>query len=656
MATLDSQRIFAFPSFPDTMVSAAHSSPRPASLATRAEGAPPAAIRPTDLVAHLCNAFSLAPMYFGNLRTDTDVLRFELALGVTMGGAFHARLRQSDWFALRQMCSQTTPENRTSVGYWYSNVDELAAEYGFYVHPPLQIAHTQPQQIFISFSSGNEVVACQARTPCLVTLFDAKPLEYAAYDSRLVIYYEQELPVLRQQIAEPPPGWRSRITRTCSRYVLPFAAEWAINLTLVRDDNDPDDVIYEATIELNIPRDNLPVGPDYQRREAMADYGRRVCDLLLRHMHQVRGRRREIGEAGLIDVFADCPQADNTTTRSLHSILSRAVGDHGVSNRAFTGTIARNLTREQWRAMQARRSDLLFSEKSASIRIVLVFNEELGVHAIDQNGVCYSLSPWPEWTRVLANASWMCLRGSTVFDGELTTNLSVVKKDNFVYIAAQVLMWDGQPYGSAAVQQGDKLRELARQARDAGRSVDRPFAIRARRHVHRLNLPYLLERTRSLSTGGRVMDYDREVVVPIEGLQIIDGARVYEWKIQSGVTVIFFGEPANGVVRLWTATDEAKMMQIAQMKLEPHQLAALSRVNVDSEIQSRHIPRRPLARPMFECRYCADSDKWILVRIRTDRGQPDHTHRVLDTMKALVRPVKISEILVVANADSPPPQ
>lgn len=655
-APLASRPPTVYPSFVDSAAAGVYAQLRPPPLTSSSSslslssstGSVP---RAADAVAQLINVFSQAPVFFRNLRNPTDRLCFELALGLTAGSTFNSRVRPSDWLALRAACERTpqdTPkETSVMVKHWFDNVPKLAARHGFLVPPAAYTTNNAPPTLcIVTDSSAQTLLSCHVHTLCAVHTLSGKALDYPAYDTRLMIRYEQAVDVLLHQLQAVPTDWSSRIRYTRDRYVLTSAPGWAIDLSLGRDDCAPDDVIYEVTIQLTRPREQLPIGPEPQLRDMMGTIGRDAWNCLVLHMNRVSGRRREIGDAHVIDILADCQEADDVTTRRLHSLAARAAGHHGATQRAFAAPPVTELTRDIW--TQLAGTEVWIAEKTRGARVLLVLTADLGVHVINSMGTCFSLSSWQEWSTAVCAR----MRGPTVFDCELTTNVAPGKADAHVVVLNDLMMDSNAPCAGVDFdRRRTRLRELTAELFGAASACgQRPFGLRVRRYVPREYFLALTERMAYWLPGSepreRVIHYDDKTNhFLVDGLLVYAQQRTYEWRPAWKCTVDFFGErQANSDrVKLFAATDGTPLQQVSTITLEPAQLAALARIYLDSELQSRHGSRGKPPHPMVECRYCPDRKQWVLVRFRTDKTQPDNIRRVVEAMQALIKPLQFSE-------------
>ena len=151
----------------------------------------------------------------------------------------------------------------------------------------------------------------------------------------------------------------------------------------------------------------------------------------------------------------------------------------------------------------------------------------------------------------------------------------------------------------------------------------------------------------------RLMHYDDRHQFVADGFVMIDTTDArrplnYKWKPAWKSTVDFFGEPVQGPpgsVSLSVSNGDAdRLLSIGTTQLSHAQLDELARIYVDNELLCRHPPRAASPRPLFECRYDADTRQWVLVRFRTDKRTPNHFSVLVDALQALINPLTLAEI------------
>lgn len=631
--------------------------------------------RRDDILPLFRNAFSNVPAYFVNLRSPQDRLEIEVSLGVLVEQQYNSRVRKSDWFAVRDMCQSAAncvlAEETTHIDYWFDNVDDMMRRYNALIAPVIATAHNNRRgSLRVTTDASGTVLACQVKTPCLVQNIDGTNAGYAAYDARIHINYEQNVPALLCQLAQVPAGWTHRRVKTRYRYRTQTAGEWAIDLTLVGD-QDSDDPLYEVEFEMMLSLDTIPRCSMADARTHMEKLGEYAWLSLVSHANAIRGRCREIGTAPVVDLFGDWAHAEDSVAQAAHATFSRGMGYQGGTQRAFVGAMPVELTRDRWlNAVLPRRRSVWVAEKTDGVRMALVFDRDHGVCTLDRNGTCYKLATFaPEMNMALMNVLPTRL-GPTALDAELVVNQSPTALDRYVLVVFDLVVDCGTPQNAAPfAQRQERMRQLVADhlapalqllARDK-----RLFGMRAKRFVPLDDLDRVWARLDATKPGSsppeRMMRYDAHHQFVADGLVMVDVTEVrrasyYKWKPAWKNTVDFFGEPTPGTlgtVSLWvTNGDGDRLLQVSNAQLSRVQLDELARIYVDNELMARHTPKldpisrqrqRP-SRPLFECRYDADTRRWVLVNFRTDKRTPNHISVLIDALQSLINPLTLLEL------------
>ncbi len=545
-------------------------------------------------------------------------------LGVMCHNKFHSRVRETDEHVVCNALS--SPSKIECQDYWYEQPARLLQRYNAHCSEVTR----QGAYIRIVVSDG-DILRCNLNYHAAIEMLPAG--DNPRYDVRMYVSVVVDLPALTQALQDGvPAGWSRVRHRTLMTFNL---SDWDITLASVVTDNIQKTREIEATLVLS----NMPAGAPRDRSEWLEQRAQQLWDVFLLPRNRISGLRREFGPCSHNQLLCNAKVADETVARHLAILMTRAQGGHGVSDGQFRGVLPRALDKHTLTTVLVRDGpSVVVAEKTDGERMQLVITNN-GVWLHTRNDRFFPLTAgWSAAEQIFVGAFSRNGVSDTVLDGEIVCD----GNDN-LFVVFDVLMLMGMPCSKMSFAERRRYIDLQVcpriRAAVASHRCRMPFHV-VRKQFMALEDYGLLWRRMTRVKGRRCIRMD-EYVVPIDGLIFVHSPAGgpethYKWKPLSGITADFAGRLEGSVLTLSAGVDSSEMVRIGTLSMTPDQLQEHELLLVDNEMVSRASAWQRAPRVLFECALDSQTREWKLVRLRTDKTQPNHVSVVLDTVATML--------------------